>query len=288
MKPMLAQTGDEQWLLEIENEPNWVAARKWDGVRILFFLNDSGNKLLTRSGTNIVNKNPRFQKIVGILDGTILDSEGVTSSNYLGDVQSLVHRKAASNQMKLVLFDCLRYKGERITYLPLRERIAYLKLVYRILKDLRYPVSMEKLIRSNKRTFYRKTVKSGGEGVMTKDLLAPYSPGRRTSSWIKVKPRNTYDFIIMGFTQGSGKYSNQIGAIIYGTLYEGQVTKVGRSSGMTDKERLDMTRNPRKYIGKVAEFEAQEITRSGAMRHPSFVQLRPDLKPSDIKLEAYL
>lgn len=288
MKPMLAKTGDEAWLVEIEPDKDWVATRKWDGIRLIFFLNNTGNRLLTRSGQDIIKKNLRFQKIVRELDDTILDSEGITPSDYLGDVQSLVHRDAPSTQMRLVIFDCLRYKGEKLIHLPLAERRIYLRKAYNILKQHKFPVSIEKLIRRSKKLYYRKIVGASGEGVMAKDLQAPYTPGKRTSAWIKVKPRNTYDFIILGFTSGTGKYKNQIGAIIYGALYEGERVEVGKSSGMTDSERLDMTRNPNKYIGKVAEFEAQEITRSGAMRHPEYIQLRPDLAAREIHLEDYL
>jgi len=291
MKPMLAQTGDEDWLLEIEPDPNWVATRKWRGVRLRLFLKDTGNKLLTRSERDVISKTPQFQAIVPELDGTILDSEGTTSSDYLGDVQSVLQSKypiPTSRNIKLELFDCLRYKGENITGLPLNERREYLKKAYRVLKANGWNVGLEKIIRRNKKPFYNRIVEAGGEGVMTKDLLAAYYPGQRTSAWIKVKLRNTYDYIILGFTRGTGKYSNQIGAVKYGAYYEGELVEVGRSSGMTDQERIDMTNRPKVYIGKVAEFEAQELSNSGAMIHPEYVQLRPDLKPSDIRLEDYL
>ncbi len=54
---------------------------------------------------------------------------------------------------------------------------------------------------------------------------------------------------------------------------------------MTDAERQSMTNSPGRYIGKVAEFEAQELTRAGAMRHPSFIRMRPDLNPREILLD---
>ena len=39
---------------------------------------------------------------------------------------------------------------------------------------------------------------------------------------------------------------------------------------------------------RVAEFEAQELSKSGAMIHPEYIQLRPDIKPIEIQLENYL
>lgn len=291
MKPMLAQMGDEDWLLEIEPDPDWIATRKWRGIRLILLLNNTGNRLLTRSGRNVIRNVPQFQSIIPELDGTILDSEGTTSSDYLGDVQSVFqsdHPISTSRNIKLELFDCLKYKNRSIIGFPLKERREYLKRAYQVLKRNRWNVALEKLIRRNKKTFYSRIVEAGGEGVMTKDLQASYYPGQRTGAWIKVKLRNTYDFVILGFTRGTGKYSNQIGAIKYGAYYEGELVEVGRSSGMTDQERLDMTNRPKAYINKVAEFEAQELSNSGAMIHPEYIQLRPDIKPIEIQLETYL
>ena len=287
MKPMLAQARDEDWLLEIEPDPDWIVTRKWNGIRLIPFLNNTGNRLLTRSGRNVIASVPQFQTIVRELDGTILDSEGISPEDYLGDVQSALHSKqitAGARRIKLVLFDCLKFKNESLTHLPLRERREYLKEAYKILKP-KWPVILETHTKSNKKKFYKDVIREGIEGVMTKDLLAAYYPGLRAGAWVKVKPRNTYEFVILGFTRGTGKYAGQVGAIRYGALYEGEMVEVGRSSGMTDQERLSMTLNPNRYIGKVAEFEAQELTRAGVMLHPSFIQLRPDLDPYDIHFE---
>ena len=36
------------------------------------------------------------------------------------------------------------------------------------------------------------------EGVVLKDLSAPYAAGRRGSAWVKVKPRHTLDLVVLG------------------------------------------------------------------------------------------
>ncbi|MEP6980286.1 MAG: hypothetical protein ABJA16_05930, partial [Nakamurella sp.] len=45
----------------------------------------------------------------------------------------------------------------------------------------------------------------GQEGVVVKDLSAPYEAGRRGSGWIKVKPRHTLDLVVLAVEWGSGR-----------------------------------------------------------------------------------
>ena len=136
----------------------------------------------------------------------------------------------------------------------------------------------------DKTKFYKEVIREGGEGVMAKDLSSPYL-SKRSDSWRKIKEVDTYDFVILGFTQGKGRHSKRVGAIVYGVYEEGKLIPLGKSSGMTDEERNDMVRNPQKYIGKVAEFDAQELTKDLAMRFPRFRQLRLDKNPKEVTME---
>jgi ATP-dependent DNA ligase len=50
---------------------------------------------------------------------------------------------------------------------------------------------------------------------------------------------------------------------------------------MSDKERLDMSLNPERYIGSVVTIKGQERLRSGAIRHPVFLRLNDHKHPKD-------
>ena len=110
------------------------------------------------------------------------------------------------------------------------------------------------------------------------DLTSSYIPGP-SNAWIKVKKVVTRDYIITGFTPGNGKYSDAIGAVIYGKKDgAGIVVSIGRSSGMTDAVRYHMAANPGMYIGKLAEFSGKDINpETGTLIHPTFVRLREDI-----------
>lgn len=73
-------------------------------------------------------------------------------------------------------------------------------------------------------------------------------------------------------------FNNWAGSLEVGLfLPGGKVRRIGQVSGLTE----EVLSNWKKYIGKVAELTAMEITKDGALRHPRFVQWRPDKNPKE-------
>ena len=48
-------------------------------------------------------------------------------------------------------------------------------------------------------------VAGGYEGVVIKNLAAPYAAGRRDSAWVKIKPRHTFDLVVTAAEWGHGR-----------------------------------------------------------------------------------
>ena len=48
-------------------------------------------------------------------------------------------------------------------------------------------------------------VADGFEGLVVKRPSAPYAAGRREASWIKIKPRHTFDLVVTAVEWGSGR-----------------------------------------------------------------------------------
>lgn len=117
------------------------------------------------------------------------------------------------------------------------------------------------------------------EGVVFKDgnLL----------NWCKWKPRNTVDLIVMGYTEGQGKYSGMIGAIVLGYMERpGMITEVTRVSGMCDITRLDITEHKQEYLNRVVEVEYQYVASRGGLRHPQFKCFRDDKRADECTARA--
>jgi len=111
------------------------------------------------------------------------------------------------------------------------------------------------------------------EGVIAKQLDAPYTPGSR-KAMIKIKRVRTLDAVIVGWRPG--KEEGTLGALILG-LYDdaGKLRVVGHSSGFTAKEKRELP-------GRLAEFESGERaarTRPAgkADKDLEWIGLRPEL-----------
>ena len=48
-------------------------------------------------------------------------------------------------------------------------------------------------------------VRTGFEGVVVKNLESGYAAGRRDSSWVKLKPRHTFDLVVIAAEWGHGR-----------------------------------------------------------------------------------
>ena len=53
--------------------------------------------------------------------------------------------------------------------------------------------------------FHARALAAGHEGVMAKDLEAPYEPGGRGKRWFKLKVAETVDCVIIAADRGSGR-----------------------------------------------------------------------------------
>jgi DNA ligase-1 len=78
----------------------------------------------------------------------------------------------------------------------------------------------------------------GHEGVVVKDLAAPYAAGRRGKAWQKVKPVHTLDLVVLGAEWGYGRRTGSLSNIHLGARDPdgGEPVMVGKTfKGMTDE-----------------------------------------------------
>lgn len=72
-------------------------------------------------------------------------------------------------------------------------------------------------------------------------------------------------------------FYNWAGSLVVGAMKDGKAVPIGNLSGLTE----EVLANWRDYVGKVAEITGMQIMETGGVRHPKFVQWRPDLTPHD-------
>ena len=145
---------------------------------------------------------------------------------------------------------------------------------------------------------------SGFEGVVGKRLDSRYHAGRRSPSWLKVKPVQSAEFVIGGYTRGKGARES-LGAILVGYWEDGQLrhaSHVGSGFDARTLERLQARlaplkrrscpfaekpelNNPTTWVEPelVAEVQFQEWTGDGHLRAPVFLRLRDDIDAKTVR-----
>lgn len=116
---------------------------------------------------------------------------------------------------------------------------------------------------------------SAYDGLILRDPDGLYVPGHgKDGQTIKIKPRATGDFRVVGTTQGIGNRKGGVGALIV-ALGGGVTCEVG--SGLTMADVFD-----RDFTDKIVEVEYLGVTKDGKLREPVYVRIRDDKDEADV------
>ncbi len=132
-------------------------------------------------------------------------------------------------------FDVLYLDGTGLTDLPARERVEALSEL--LPPDLLIPRTMTG-DPEEARAFLDRALAAGHEGIMAKDLDAPYEAGRRGKSWLKLKPAHTLDLVVLAAEWGSGRRRGWLSNLHLGARdpVGGGFVMLGKTfKGMTDE-----------------------------------------------------
>jgi ATP-dependent DNA ligase len=250
----------------------WAYEPKWDGFRAVVFVDGDETYLQSRNGRPLSRYFPEIAFPQGnyVLDGelVILDRRGRQDfdglQNRLHPAESRVRKLAAETPATFVAFDLLALDGETLLERPFEERRAELE---RLVAE---PVALTPCTRKAKEA--ERWLRSA-EGVVAKELAAPYRPGERTGM-VKIKRVRTIDCVVVGWRPG--KEAGTVGSFILG-LYDkkGELQVVGHTSGFRAKEK-------RELVKKLAPFETGERgsadpSRWSSDRDLEWIALRPEL-----------
>ncbi len=253
-------------------EGDWAYEPKWDGFRAIAFVDGGELHLQSRNGKPLNRYFPELAFPPGryVVDGeiVILDEHGGQEFGLLGQrihpAASRVAMLAERTPARFVAFDLLAHDDELLLGLPFRDRRERLEALVTEPLGLT-PFSLDP---ADAQPWLR-----GGEGVVAKELDAPYLPGER-AGMVKVKRVRTIDAVVLGWRPG--KEERTVGSLIIG-LYEpdGGLRVVGHSSGFSAKEK-------RALVDRLAPYEtgkrgSGEPSRWSAGRDLEWVELRPDL-----------
>ena len=249
----------------------WAYEPKWDGFRSIAFVDGDEVELQSRNGKSLTRYFPELKFAPGryVLDGEIIveDDEGRQDFDALGNrihpAKSRVDMLAEKTPAKFVAFDLLARDGETLLDKPYAERREALEAL------VAAPVELTPCTRELSEA---EPWLHSAEGVIAKELKAPYRPGER-KGMVKIKRVRTIDAVAVGWRPG--KAERTVGSLILG-LYEGdELRVVGHTSGFTAKQKSEL-------VDFLAPYESgargsADPSRWANDRDLEWVGLRPEL-----------
>jgi DNA ligase 1 len=221
---------------------------KIDGIRIQAHKDQGQVSLFTRSLEDITDRLPEVAEAVAALpaESLVLDGEAValdgqgrprpfqeTGARTATSLDVAASRKTVP--LTPYFFDLLQVDGEDLLDAPgsvrfdrLSQELPPALVIPRVLTD--DPALAER--------YLAEVVAAGHEGVVVKDLEAPYEAGRRGGAWVKVKPRHTLDLVVLAVEWGSGRRQGWLSNIHLGARdpATGGFVMLGKTfKGMTDE-----------------------------------------------------
>lgn len=250
----------------------WVIEPKYDGARLIYHK----GQFLSRTGKPLHNLEHIAEELKHLRDWT-LDGE-VYGDDWAStmSVARASKTKKDGGKLRFGVFDVLVNSEweQQACVRPFHERREYTSLLLPS-RDNREFVHVVNQYRAYSfeefQALHKQNLENGCDGTVLKRLDSLYE-FKRVKTWLKVKPVETFDCLVVGWKTGTGKYTDMIGALEI--LVSPGVTCY--CSGMSDAQRKDWRTNEGWIIGKTIEVQARGVHPSGALIEPRFIRIRED------------
>ena len=268
---------------------------KLDGVRVLTIIRGNKVEMFSRNGKQFHNFDHIIEEIKEVLKDNqapydlVLDGE-VMSANFQ-DLMKQIHRKETVQNSDAVLHlfdicpleDFKKGKWDKPQSFRSAATKAWVEKHSSVLKhvqaleweevDLSTPEGNKRFVELNKTA-----VDGGYEGVMIKDIDAPYEC-KRTHAWLKAKPFIEITLKVVDVEEGTGRNEGRLGAIIVEGEDDGYNYHLNCGSGFTDDQRSSFWADRTNIIGSLVEIRADARTKSQdsetySLRFPRFKTFR--------------
>src|SRR6266568_105798 len=309
VEPMLATLAEHPF-----SDPTWLFEIKWDGVRVQARIENGTLALRSRTGVDITKRYPELASLPeafaarqAIVDGEIVALDARGHSNF-ERLQERMHVRVPSenlvSQMPVVYlaFDLLYCDGYDLREAPLLERKQLLQRLLHASERFRYS---DHQLEQGKELF-ELAKETGLEGIVAKRVDSPYVSDR-SAHWVKLKVTKTLDAVVGGWTE-SRTSALPFGSLLLG-LYQGKKLRfIGHVGSGFDAKKLGKLSSTLKELAVsacpfdvvpetnekpswaspalVARVKFSGWTQEHSLRHPVFLALREDARPTDCQWES--
>lgn len=274
-KPQALSIEAAETLFTDAQNQDWVASRKYDGVRAVW----NGRELLTKQGNHIYAPGTFIRQLPNFsLDGELWIATGkfhLTNQMVLSSLNGVPGHAELWDRAVYKVFEVPQEKG------GLAQRLQKLHDYL-----LSHDVSQVQAVQQHAlksypqlKAFYQAVLANGGEGVIVRDGLQPYLTGR-LNSVIKIKPKIDAECVVSGYNLGKGRLQNLVGSIdcillkqqkarLFPKLNPLQETTIRIGSGLKD---IDRHHPP--AIGSIVTFQYSGHTKTGLPRFAVYLRQR--------------
>lgn len=311
IKPMLASIAEDPF-----DDPNWLFEIKWDGYRVVSFVENGTVRMVSRNQNDLGPRYPELNALPNlvnaksaILDGevVVLDEQGRPSFSLMQQrtgIRAHGRQAAARPDLPIIyyVFDLIYLDGYDLRRVALDDRKRVLRGILPSGELVRYSDHHA----GQGMALFQAAKQKGLEGIVAKKCNSCYEE-RRTREWLKIKITQTVDCVIGGFTnpEGARQYFGSLALGLYND--KKQLIHVGNAgTGFNQAmlkqiwellKELEIKKNP--FTGavdvrnvhwikpeRVAEVKFSEWTHETSegglkLRAPVFLGLRDDKNPED-------
>ena len=273
IRPMLARTAaDVREALALLGTAAFEY--KLDGARIQVHASGADIRVFSRLMNDVTVAVPEVVdtvKALGFKDA-VLDGEAIAldAGGRPLPFQSTMRRfgrkldvEALRAELSLTafFFDLVHADGASLLAEPYAQR--YDRLAQRV-PESRRPQHLVTENAAEAQSFFDAAIRAGHEGLVAKDLQAPYEAGARGAAWLKIKRAETLDLVVLAAEWGHGRRRGRLSNLHLGARDPaGGFVMLGKTfKGMTDE---------------ILDWQTKRLSELEVRREGHVVHVRPEL-----------
>lgn len=285
---------------EVLDREDFLYQVKWDGVRMLVYIEAEQVVLMNKRWHNRTRQYPELQQLPDYLKApsAVLDGELVVLNGNRPDFSAVIARDRCNKPSSIayyervwpvhyMVFDLLFLSGKDLRATSLENRLQQLQ---NVLMDNPLASVVESFDQGP--ALFQAVQDMEMEGIVAKKRDSPYLAGKHHQAWFKIKCQRWQDCIIGGYTLRN----NKVNALLLGVYRQQRLDYAGRAgSGLSAEQIALLSQDLPKIQTEASPFDNYKQQRAGQFFvqpllgvRVSFLEWTEDLRLRHPVLESFL